>query len=844
MADKNVIELKIKIDNKDAVAAIQLTDENINELYKTFKYGSSTTDDLTRRISQGFNNAREILQGLQEVYGIFQSTLGAQLTAYQEQERASVQLATAMQSAGIYTDEAYESLIAYSTQLQQTTIYGDELTIQTMAQLTAMGLNADQLKEATLQAANLASLMGTDLTGAVRVMGDLFAGDATMINRYIKGLDETILKSGNLDKILKMLNERIGGQAEAVGNTGYGQIVKYSNALGDLQENAGQLISNGIGPMVKMLGDLINKFNSANPGLSGMIGLLVSLTASFVTLRVTGILPAVASIQLFGTTLTGLRLLLLKTGIGALVVGLGFALSELASAYDKVADASARAKASMDNFKSTIAEQAAGMKKEEIEWHIANAKSEQSRIQKEINDLEKEQENAKDKRVVKDREGNEYVLKYENERTKQLSNRIEMKRKELTAYTETATAFSDVLANMDKQPVIPKIDPDNKKADQIAALEKDLMLRAVEGRDREFRELEIWYSEQLDLAGDNSALRLKITEAFRTEELRIHNKYYSEFRQMEFEKALESLEKQKDYDVKVLQLLGQGQDAILNREIQFYTEKLNLQRLFGQEAIDTEQQVALRRMEVAAMVQNQSKMDEGRKEELRQEIDSADQSFAARYEALDKWKTQEKAKYGQDAEALTLIDQVHAQRRQEIADQEAEHKMQSVSQAVGMAANLFGQHTLAYKLLAASQATMDTYRAATAALAPPPIGAGPVFGPILAAITTAAGLANVAKIMSTETPKMTGYATGGMALVGEVGPEIIAPAMDYAEGQAMLINAVINKIGMGGDSKITRKLDDLTDAINSWPERVEFVQRRGDLYGVLQKETRFRERNR
>jgi len=38
MAD-NEIKLKITVDNKEAIASIQLTDNNINQLYQSFKYG-------------------------------------------------------------------------------------------------------------------------------------------------------------------------------------------------------------------------------------------------------------------------------------------------------------------------------------------------------------------------------------------------------------------------------------------------------------------------------------------------------------------------------------------------------------------------------------------------------------------------------------------------------------------------------------------------------------------------------------------------------------------------------------------------------------------------------------
>lgn len=50
------------------------------------------------------------------------------------------------------------------------------------------------------------------------------------------------------------------------------------------------------------------------------------------------------------------------------------------------------------------------------------------------------------------------------------------------------------------------------------------------------------------------------------------------------------------------------------------------------------------------------------------------------------------------------------------------------------------------KALSITQAVISTYTGASAALAPPPLGAGPILGPILAASTIALGIANVAQI--------------------------------------------------------------------------------------------------
>jgi hypothetical protein len=99
------------------------------------------------------------------------------------------------------------------------------------------------------------------------------------------------------------------------------------------------------------------------------------------------------------------------------------------------------------------------------------------------------------------------------------------------------------------------------------------------------------------------------------------------------------------------------------------------------------------------------------------------------------------------------------QQKQKIEDDFAKKK-----DKIDEEANKKGQERikLAFALQKAAgiaSAMVNTYTAAAAALAPPPMGAGPLMGPILAAMTIAAGLANVAAISAQEAPK---FAVGGL----------------------------------------------------------------------------------
>jgi hypothetical protein len=112
----------------------------------------------------------------------------------------------------------------------------------------------------------------------------------------------------------------------------------------------------------------------------------------------------------------------------------------------------------------------------------------------------------------------------------------------------------------------------------------------------------------------------------------------------------------------------------------------------------------------------------------------------------------------QKQEAALQKDLARARQRVEIARLTEFQKLGFVSQGIALASNLLDRQSGEYKALAVTQGLINTYAGAAAAVAPPPVGAGPVFGPILAALTIASGLVNVGKI--------AGFANGGLIKMG------------------------------------------------------------------------------
>tara|TARA_R110002012_G_scaffold8787_1_gene40363 strand:+ start:33 stop:1745 length:1713 start_codon:yes stop_codon:yes gene_type:complete len=123
-------------------------------------------------------------------------------------------------------------------------------------------------------------------------------------------------------------------------------------------------------------------------------------------------------------------------------------------------------------------------------------------------------------------------------------------------------------------------------------------------------------------------------------------------------------------------------------------------------------------------------------------------------------------------DTLLAIDRDAAKKKADIERAVAATRRSIVSDSLGQVASLLGEQSKAGKALAVGQALINTYSAAAAALAPPPIGAGPIFGPIAAIGAVAAGMANVKQILATKLPGGGGGGGGG-------GPE---PAIPQAGG--------------------------------------------------------------
>ena len=802
MAPTNEIAIKLSIDGKDAIGAIQLTDQNVKKLYNTFKSGIGDIDSWEGSMLRSMNNARQFIQGAREALSVLNNTFKQHLTAYYEQEQSSIKLATALQQQKRYTEDNYKALLDYASQLQRTTIYGDEQIITIEAQLQAMGLNVEQTKIATLQAANLATVMGTDLNSAARVMGDLFAGDATMINRYIKGLDESILKSGDFDAILATLNEHIGNQAIATGQTAYGGLIKMQNAIGDLKENTGMLLSQAFYPFAQLLSDLLNKLNTLSPTMGGIIGVVGSLTTAYVTLRVTGILPAIKSVELFGIALTGLKAKLISTGIGALIIGLGYGFLQLTESYNTWQNTIEKGVQSNIEAMNSLAEGMRNLSKEQIE--LAKRTYEQ-------NLRETEQQIEKIKKQIEE----SYIIVqghiYRSKETKELEEQLRILDLQKKSYQEYIEMYSKGVPESSQSPVPQP--PGTISVQQPQKIKSEL--------------------------SEAEKLRIDYEVGFLPKE--------------EYEKKLKerlSALKGANYDEKQEMIRLQRDLAEITKQgsEESYGNILDYARISKEQELEIWKKTEY---EKVAQYKNAEEMRAAIDEEYnrrKQELDKEsygnvlDYARISKEQELEIWKKTEYekvAQYKNAEEMRAAIDEEYSRRKMDLTEETERIRVEAIKGSFNFIAGAVGKDTALGKAAAIAQAMINTFEAATNALK-----AGPILGPILASVITAAGMANVVKIMAVKEPSIPAYQEGGRLPQGKFGfvegfnNELIAPEKSFESIMKYeLIPKIIAQSPVINTRSLEIKLDKVIDAFQS----KQFVVRGYDLQ-TINKELELREK--
>jgi len=262
------------------------------------------------------------------------------------QEKAEQKLRGAIIATGKASEISASALFDYASELQQVTTFGDEATISGLAMLQSLAdLDEKGLKKITPGVQDFAAAMGVDLQTAFNLVGKTLGSSTNALARYGVEIDATGTKEQKLEQLTAALTSKFGGMARTLAQTKGGALQQFSNSLGDLFEQFGDIIAEAILPFVAKMKNLVKWFASLDAatkktmvifaGFSAVIGpvvaglgfivtgiglalpALATLGTAFVTIGV----PILAGVALFAVLWKGIQMVIDIVSILAIKLG-------------------------------------------------------------------------------------------------------------------------------------------------------------------------------------------------------------------------------------------------------------------------------------------------------------------------------------------------------------------------------------------------------------------------------------------------------------------------------------------------------------------------------------------
>ena len=196
--------------------------------------GMFDTEHSTRILGGSFAVLRSKMLLASFGAGLFGATIGRVTRLAGEQELAERKLTTAI-------GRRSEALLAFASEQQKVTVFGDEETIQAMSLLGAYTDNEKAIARLTEVSMDLASAKGMDLNTAIDLVGKSVFSSTNALSRYGVTIEGTQGSSERLESATKALSALYGGQAKQSAETFLGSMTQLGNSVGDLGERFGSI---------------------------------------------------------------------------------------------------------------------------------------------------------------------------------------------------------------------------------------------------------------------------------------------------------------------------------------------------------------------------------------------------------------------------------------------------------------------------------------------------------------------------------------------------------------------------------------------------------------------------
>ena len=281
MADDGEVRIRTEIDNTNLDKGLKDAKKKVKDAAKDMGKGTKATNALkvafneTGGAASGFASQMgsvasaggPIAAGITAAIMVtkkYIETLKAANEAYKVQEKAEKALQKAAENNPYLQKESIQRLKEYASKLQEVSNYGDEGTIDIMAQLASTGRTEAEIMKIVGAAADYAAAKHIDLKTAAETLNSTYSGMAGTVGKQIteiKDLTDEQLKNGDA---IDLIASKYKGFAKEAVDTG----IQAKNSFGDFMESIGKIANPMFEAMSEkardfwnFMGEQTNKFN-------------------------------------------------------------------------------------------------------------------------------------------------------------------------------------------------------------------------------------------------------------------------------------------------------------------------------------------------------------------------------------------------------------------------------------------------------------------------------------------------------------------------------------------------------------------------------------------------------
>lgn len=152
---------------------------------------------------------------------------------------SQAKLAFALRKNAGASREAIKGTEAWITTISRATGVADDELRPALATLVRSTGDARKAQSALKTAMDISAATGKPLQAVSTALAKGYAGQTTAIGRLVPGIDQAVLKSGDMTKVMDALNRKVGGEAANAAKTAEGQYRILTNNFNEAKESLG-----------------------------------------------------------------------------------------------------------------------------------------------------------------------------------------------------------------------------------------------------------------------------------------------------------------------------------------------------------------------------------------------------------------------------------------------------------------------------------------------------------------------------------------------------------------------------------------------------------------------------